>query len=83
MNGKPVGALLTLAVVWNGEMTAEPHAGQLFATRKRDGTLGGVFRTVAIAGGPRYYRITAIKVDPESYDGPFDWELYWFSRSPT
>ncbi len=83
MAGKPIGALVTLSVTWDGEMTRPPQDDDIFCTRLKSGSVGSVYATEEIRGGPRYYRITAIKIDPESYDGDFDWELYWFSRAPT
>ena len=81
MPGKPLGALVTISVSWTGDMARPPQEDDVFATRDRRGEISSIYHVQEVKGGPTYYRVTCIKLDPHTWQGDLDWELYWNSRS--
>lgn len=80
MPGKPAGAVVTLSVRWDGSPSRPPREDDVFATRNRHGDLSSIYHAQEVAGGPIHYRITAVKLDPRSWEGDLDWEMVWNSR---
>ncbi len=80
MPGKPSGALVTISVSWAGDMSRTPQPDDVFATRTRLGEISSVYHVQEVHGGPTYYRVVCIKLDPYSWEGDLDWELVWNSR---
>lgn len=78
MPGKPPGAMVTIGVHWSGP--GAPAEDDVFATYNRHGEISSIYYAQAVTGGPRHYKITAVKLDPASWEGDLDWSLVWNSR---
>ena len=73
--------MVTLRIVWSSEMGDEgPEVGDRFARRYPNGDIRDAFEITELAGGPRYWAVTAKEIS--SSDGPWRFELDWNGSTP-